>query len=588
MKRIILAVLLALIFAVAASAQSTTVSLSVTDAPDSQTWNNGTYQTFFIGAQTPNWPGGSITMIGTVTSLSATGTASFSLPDNNTILPSGTQWRIQVCSATLPVRCFSQTQTVTASAQTIALTPPSPRFSVPTTPQVITPISAYADSEISGGWIGFTYSNVSATATPRICTAVSSATCTAWAAAGGGGGVTNVTVNPPTCTTGQSFFNTTTGNYLQCVATNTLSAVGDFIGTGPGTTPTAVSTGMIPSVIQAAGSGSNGTTVPTIQNTSQGNTLIVVGRCTGSCTINLPSDTQGNTFTTIQNSCTVGTNPWAIFQAVNIVGGADTVTFNTSGGTVNFGFIETTPATLDAVSACATATSATPTTNSVTTTVASELLLMLGQDQGSFNFTTIPPLQIIDPVTNSEFSAWEQVYTTGTYTATGTLTSSAWGASLVALKGNPPTLLGGSPTLNPGTQTALCTITTGNQACQFAIRASSQTFPAGQITVNVTGGITSIWPIASGAWCGNNSPNPCAGFSSSVPQFVLLASTDQGTSWEMVPGLSKSSIGASPSQGSSILFSGQYNITGLSGAWFRFMVTDGFGISNLVVTVSLG
>src|ERR1700675_446543 len=168
----------------------------------------------------------------------------------------------------------------------------------------------------------------------------------------GAGGATNVTVNPATCTTGQSFFNTVTQQYLQCIATNTLAAVGDFLGTGAGTTPTATS--GLPSVIVGSGSSANGTTVAGIQNTSQGDSIVVVGRCTASCTINLPTDSQGNTYTTILNPCTVGTNPTGFFIASNIVGGPDTVTFNVSGGTVNFAWIETTPAALDAVSTCAT------------------------------------------------------------------------------------------------------------------------------------------------------------------------------------------------------------------------------------------
>jgi len=184
MKRIS-AILVLLAAAASAQAQSTSVTINVTDA-GSQTWANGTYTALFVGDRNASWPGGNLARSFTG-ALNGSGSATQSLPDNNTINPSPSFWNISVCpnsAVTVTTGCFIKQFFITGSSQTANITPPAIIITVPTTPTQINPVVAYADAEISGGWVGFTYYNVT-TAANRVCTAVSGNACTTWAAAGG-------------------------------------------------------------------------------------------------------------------------------------------------------------------------------------------------------------------------------------------------------------------------------------------------------------------------------------------------------------------------------------------------------------------
>jgi len=184
MKRIS-AILVLLAAAASAHAQSTSVTINVTDA-GSQTWANGTYTALFVGDRNASWPGGALARSFTG-ALNGSGSATQSLPDNNTINPSPSFWNISVCpnsAVTVTTGCFIRQFFITGSSQTANITPPAIVITVPTTPTQINPVVAYADAEISGGWVGFSYYNVT-TAASRVCTAVSGNACTTWAAAGG-------------------------------------------------------------------------------------------------------------------------------------------------------------------------------------------------------------------------------------------------------------------------------------------------------------------------------------------------------------------------------------------------------------------
>lgn len=164
--------------------QSTTVTLNVSDA-GGQTWNNGSYAFTFVGPQSVSWSGGTFNPNNSITgSLNGSGSATVSVPDNNAMSATGTSWTITACAAVFPTQCSSTTVVITGAAQTVTMTPPAISISVPTTPSRPLPIRAYADSEISGGWIGFTYYNLVSSGN-RVCTAVTSNACSSWASASG-------------------------------------------------------------------------------------------------------------------------------------------------------------------------------------------------------------------------------------------------------------------------------------------------------------------------------------------------------------------------------------------------------------------
>lgn len=173
-----------LVIPVVSWGQSTTVTLNVSDA-GGQTWNNGSYAFTFVGPQSVSWSGGTFNPNNSITgSLNGSGSATVSVPDNNAMSATGTSWTITVCAAVFPTQCSSTTVVITGAAQTVTMTPPTISISVPTIPSRPLPIRAYVDSEISGGWIGFTYYNLVSSGN-RVCTAVTSNSCSTWANASG-------------------------------------------------------------------------------------------------------------------------------------------------------------------------------------------------------------------------------------------------------------------------------------------------------------------------------------------------------------------------------------------------------------------
>jgi hypothetical protein len=83
-----------------ASAQTTVLTVSVTDSTG-QIWANGTWQaTFFPVPNFPNnyrWQGSAFVPQVYSGTMDNTGTFTVTLPDNNTITPAGTQWSFSVC-----------------------------------------------------------------------------------------------------------------------------------------------------------------------------------------------------------------------------------------------------------------------------------------------------------------------------------------------------------------------------------------------------------------------------------------------------------------------------------------------------------
>lgn len=177
-----------LFIGIGAQAQ-TTVNLSVTDTPDNQTWNTGTWSVQLIPppgnpSQTRSFTllsgGGSLaSQNGT---LSGTGTASMTLPANANIGPAGTLWQFTVCPQA-SASCFQQNVTISVSTpQTLNLTPASIRINLPPASSPA-PILAYATGEIASASIGSNFWLIGTG--QQFCTAVSGSSCTSWASGGG-------------------------------------------------------------------------------------------------------------------------------------------------------------------------------------------------------------------------------------------------------------------------------------------------------------------------------------------------------------------------------------------------------------------
>lgn len=102
MRRIIPVLLLLAAFAAGASAQTSNVTATITDA-DSQTWNNGTYTISFVqppnDATAPVWNGTLMTPSQKIYtgSLSGSGVLTVALPDNTFITPGGSLWLFVIC-----------------------------------------------------------------------------------------------------------------------------------------------------------------------------------------------------------------------------------------------------------------------------------------------------------------------------------------------------------------------------------------------------------------------------------------------------------------------------------------------------------
>ena len=103
MKKTLLAILLGLCGAIPLCAQSTTVSVTVVDQT-AQAWANGTISYTFSptpGIPGPFYWGGAVVpeqyMTPTIVALDGSGSASFSVPTNTAITPSGSGWLYNIC-----------------------------------------------------------------------------------------------------------------------------------------------------------------------------------------------------------------------------------------------------------------------------------------------------------------------------------------------------------------------------------------------------------------------------------------------------------------------------------------------------------
>lgn len=166
MKKSLAFLLLSLVACFGASAQAvvtTSVSISVTDAPDAQAWANGSYVSSLVinpGTSTAtSSPGPSGT-------LDASGNASFTLTSENDItFPTGGKWQVTVCPSmgctvgtSSPVKLsFTQQIPSTLGASiSFPMAPPAPRLPVYT----LRPTLAYGDAEITSAVLGSQYYNI--------------------------------------------------------------------------------------------------------------------------------------------------------------------------------------------------------------------------------------------------------------------------------------------------------------------------------------------------------------------------------------------------------------------------------------------
>jgi hypothetical protein len=150
-KRIIPAILLFLVSAFAAHAQSTTVSGTITDA-GSLAWANGPFKFVFQpNPQFPTgpytWSGGALTTVITGT-LDGSGHYSVSIPSNSAITPAGSTWILQITPDASSQSFSTPRTTITGGTQTLSPTPPAILISWALPPGPA--ISAYADGEIGG------------------------------------------------------------------------------------------------------------------------------------------------------------------------------------------------------------------------------------------------------------------------------------------------------------------------------------------------------------------------------------------------------------------------------------------------------
>src|SRR6266568_1855286 len=203
-----------------ASAQSTSVTLQVTDAA-SQSWNNGSWTVALNSLRGATNYGPPFNLVGGGTApnqtqsglLNASGGASLTLTPNASVLPSQSGWQFSVCPAQgVPFQCFVQFVVITGASQTVTLIPPA--IAVYCGPGV----NAYADSEVNCQ-LGGQYYNVT-TPVQRQCTASTGTTCTAWTAAIGNGSAAATAIalasTPTTCTAQAATGVDASGNALGC------------------------------------------------------------------------------------------------------------------------------------------------------------------------------------------------------------------------------------------------------------------------------------------------------------------------------------------------------------------------------------
>ena len=199
-------VLVLLLCAIPAHAQSTSVSGTITDQ-GGQAWFAGTIQFRFRPADSnPTsqyfWNGvpfdKSTTLPANPLTLNGSGAFSaLSVPSNTSIAPGGSTWTVTVCPAASVPNCYSQNLTITGATQNISsqLIPPAAMVNL-TVPLLAA--RAYTDASIIGASPGVQYFNVTDNKT-HVCIQSGFPPCT-WTATSGigsspGGANTNVQFN---------------------------------------------------------------------------------------------------------------------------------------------------------------------------------------------------------------------------------------------------------------------------------------------------------------------------------------------------------------------------------------------------------
>src|SRR5271168_88020 len=97
MKKLL--ILFSVLFALGASAQSTTISSTIID-PLGNSWNYGTVTAVFQrapGTGVPVWSGGTLNPIPATVNLTSSGGLTMTLPSTNYITPAGGTWIFNVC-----------------------------------------------------------------------------------------------------------------------------------------------------------------------------------------------------------------------------------------------------------------------------------------------------------------------------------------------------------------------------------------------------------------------------------------------------------------------------------------------------------
>ena len=159
-----------LVCVLAARAQSTAVTLQVTDT-DGQQWWDGSYsiQLYDPNAlqQGPWFIKGTSTQVNSnqAGALNGTGGASFTVTTNSVIVPSGSIWQINAC-AFASAYCYRTTFTAVGSTQTLTLAPPPPVVNL-SNMSVFN--KAYLPDEITNAIVGSVYYNLN-TECSNVCT----------------------------------------------------------------------------------------------------------------------------------------------------------------------------------------------------------------------------------------------------------------------------------------------------------------------------------------------------------------------------------------------------------------------------------
>jgi hypothetical protein len=167
MKRWLLFALLLIALPGSVAAQNTSVSGTITDL-GGVVWKNGTYS--FTWQPSPQNPTANYSQNGVPFNKSTTisgaldGTGSLTsvaIPDNLTIIPSGSTYAVQVCPlATATNGCYKVQLTITGASQSITASVVPPAIVVNMMNPPPGGVSAYTDAEISGARVGNNYFNL--------------------------------------------------------------------------------------------------------------------------------------------------------------------------------------------------------------------------------------------------------------------------------------------------------------------------------------------------------------------------------------------------------------------------------------------